>query len=159
MAEHSVKDLERHFPNLPTKSRTKQKLGWRIRGNLQIDYRFAVAGAQAQALAKELVALQPDVIFAMPTPAVAALQRESLFALTPEAFAEILGVSRETLERLRAFVRQQRSNDILEFIVEGGSRSEIADGLTIQRKRRRTITQRIAAMGRQTRIALRATPK
>jgi ABC-type uncharacterized transport system substrate-binding protein len=54
-----------------------EKRGWSEDRNLQIDYRFAVAGAQAQALAKELVALQPDVIFAMPTPAVAALQRES----------------------------------------------------------------------------------
>jgi putative ABC transport system substrate-binding protein len=54
-----------------------EKRGWSEDRNLQIDYRFAVAGAQAQPLAKELVALQPDVIFAMPTPAVAALQRES----------------------------------------------------------------------------------
>jgi putative tryptophan/tyrosine transport system substrate-binding protein len=54
-----------------------EKRGWSEDRNLQIDRRFAVAGAQAQALAKELVALQPDVIFAMPTPAVAALQRES----------------------------------------------------------------------------------
>src|SRR5689334_8361787 len=34
----------------------------------------------------------------------AAPQRESLFALTPQAFAEMLGVSRETLERLRTYV-------------------------------------------------------
>jgi ABC-type uncharacterized transport system substrate-binding protein len=54
-----------------------EKRGWSEDRNLQIDYRFASAGAQAQALAKEIVALQPDVIFAMPTPAVAALQRES----------------------------------------------------------------------------------
>ena len=53
------------------------KRGWSEDRNLLIDYRFALAGAQAQVLAKELVALQPDVIFAMPTPAVAALQRES----------------------------------------------------------------------------------
>ena len=53
------------------------KRGWSDDRNLHIDYRFALAGAQAQVLAKELVALQPDVIFAMPTPAVAALQRES----------------------------------------------------------------------------------
>ena len=53
------------------------KRGWSEDRNLQIDYRFALAGAQALVLAKELVALQPDVIFAMPTPAVAALQRES----------------------------------------------------------------------------------
>jgi ABC-type uncharacterized transport system substrate-binding protein len=39
--------------------------------------RFAPAGVQAQALAKELVALQPDVILASSTPIVAALQRES----------------------------------------------------------------------------------
>jgi putative ABC transport system substrate-binding protein len=54
-----------------------EKRGWSENRNLQIEYRFALAGAQAQVLAKELVALQPDVIFAMPTPAVAALQRES----------------------------------------------------------------------------------
>jgi putative ABC transport system substrate-binding protein len=53
------------------------KRGWSADRNLHIDYRFAPAGAQAQVLAKELVALQPDVIFAMPTPAVAALQRET----------------------------------------------------------------------------------
>jgi putative tryptophan/tyrosine transport system substrate-binding protein len=53
-----------------------QKRGWEER-NLRIDYRFALPGAQAQVFAKELVALQPDVIFAMPTPAVAALQRET----------------------------------------------------------------------------------
>src|SRR5262249_17732880 len=50
---------------------------WSEDRNLHIDYRFALAGTQAQVLAKELVALQPDAIFAMPTPAVAALQRES----------------------------------------------------------------------------------
>jgi putative ABC transport system substrate-binding protein len=53
-----------------------EKRGWEDR-NLRIDYRFALPGAQAQVFAKELVALHPDVIFAMPTPAVAALQRES----------------------------------------------------------------------------------
>ena len=54
-----------------------EKRGWSDDRNLHIDYRFAPAGAQAQELAKELVSLQPDVIFAMPTPAVAALQRET----------------------------------------------------------------------------------
>jgi len=54
-----------------------EKRGWSEARNLHIDYRFAPAGAQAQVLAKELVALQPDVIFAIPTPAVAALQRET----------------------------------------------------------------------------------
>ncbi len=39
--------------------------------------RFAPAGARAQVLSKELVALQPDVILAHATPATTALQRES----------------------------------------------------------------------------------
>jgi putative ABC transport system substrate-binding protein len=54
-----------------------EKRGWSEARTLHIDYRFAPAGAQAQMLAKELVTLQPDVIFAIPTPAVAALQRET----------------------------------------------------------------------------------
>jgi putative ABC transport system substrate-binding protein len=54
-----------------------EKRGWTEGRNVRIDYRFALAGAQAQVLAKELVALQPDVIFTHATPLVAALQRES----------------------------------------------------------------------------------
>jgi putative ABC transport system substrate-binding protein len=53
------------------------RLGWSEGGNIRLDYRFAPAGAQAQALAKELVALQPDAILAQTTPVVAALQRET----------------------------------------------------------------------------------
>jgi len=53
-----------------------EKRGWSEGRNVRIDYRFAPAGAQVQVLAKELVALQPDVILANSTPAVAALQRE-----------------------------------------------------------------------------------
>ena len=37
------------------------KRGWSEDRNLHIDYRFVLAGAQAQVFAKELVALQPDV--------------------------------------------------------------------------------------------------
>src|SRR5262249_44510008 len=55
-----------------------EKRRWSEGGNVHIDYRFAPAGAQAQGLAKELVDLQPDVIFKHSTPLVAALQRESL---------------------------------------------------------------------------------
>jgi ABC-type uncharacterized transport system substrate-binding protein len=54
-----------------------EKRGWSEGRNVRIDYRHAPAGAQAQALAKELVAPQPDVIFAHSTPLTAALQRES----------------------------------------------------------------------------------
>jgi putative ABC transport system substrate-binding protein len=54
-----------------------EKRGWSEGRDVRIDARFAPAGTQAQALAKELVALQPDVILAHSTPVTAALQRES----------------------------------------------------------------------------------
>jgi putative tryptophan/tyrosine transport system substrate-binding protein len=56
-----------------------EKRGWSEGRNIHIDYRFAPAASadQAQVLAKELIALQPDVILAQSTPVVAALQRES----------------------------------------------------------------------------------
>src|SRR3989442_460075 len=55
-----------------------ERLGWSEGRNVRIDLRFAPASSadQAQALAKELVALQPDVILAHTTPIAAALQRE-----------------------------------------------------------------------------------
>ena len=52
-------------------------LGWSEGHNVRIDYRFAPDGARAQALAKELVALQPDVIVSQASPATGALQRET----------------------------------------------------------------------------------
>jgi putative ABC transport system substrate-binding protein len=54
-----------------------EKLGWAEGSNLRIDYRFAPAGAQARLLARELIALQPDVILAQSTPATAAMQQET----------------------------------------------------------------------------------
>jgi putative ABC transport system substrate-binding protein len=55
-----------------------EQLGWSEGRNVRIDYRFAAASpVRFQAFAKELLALQPDVIFATTTPAAAALQRES----------------------------------------------------------------------------------
>src|SRR5229473_269105 len=55
-----------------------ERLGWSEGRNLRIDFRFAPAASadQAQVLAKELVALQPDVIFAHSTPIATAMQRE-----------------------------------------------------------------------------------
>jgi putative ABC transport system substrate-binding protein len=64
-----------------------EKRGWSEGRNVRIDYRYALAGAQAQVLAKELVALQPDVIFANTTPITAALQRES--RTVPIVFAAV----------------------------------------------------------------------
>jgi putative ABC transport system substrate-binding protein len=55
-----------------------QLLGWSEGRNLRIDYRFAAGRADYfQSLAKEVVALQPEVIFAQSTAAAVALQRES----------------------------------------------------------------------------------
>ena len=54
------------------------KAGWSEGRNVSVDYRFAAGRAEhVEALAKELVALQPDVILGQGTPVVAALQRES----------------------------------------------------------------------------------
>ena len=52
--------------------------GWFEGRNIRVDYRFA-AGSRDKyyAFAKELVALQPDVILAHTTPVTAALQQES----------------------------------------------------------------------------------
>jgi ABC transporter substrate binding protein len=54
-----------------------ERLGWSEGRNVRIDYRFAPAGARAPVLAKELVALQPDVILSNSTPVTAALQHET----------------------------------------------------------------------------------
>jgi putative ABC transport system substrate-binding protein len=54
-----------------------ERLGWSEGRNVRTDYRFAPAGTQAQVLAKELVALHPEVIVAQTTPVVAALLRET----------------------------------------------------------------------------------
>jgi putative ABC transport system substrate-binding protein len=51
------------------------KLGWSEGHNIRIDYLYAPAGTQVQVLAKDLVALEPDVIFSQSRPATAALQR------------------------------------------------------------------------------------
>src|SRR6185503_14826759 len=54
-----------------------KRLGWFEGRTIQIDYRFAGLGAQAQPLAKELVALQPDLILSQASPPTRALQQET----------------------------------------------------------------------------------
>jgi putative ABC transport system substrate-binding protein len=54
-----------------------ERLGWFEGRNVHIDYRFDPAGTQVQVLAKELVALQPDVVICQASPATSALQRET----------------------------------------------------------------------------------
>ena len=54
------------------------ELGWIDGRNIQIDYRFAATNAdRMRAFAKELVALQPDLLVGQSTPVTAALQRET----------------------------------------------------------------------------------
>ena len=54
-----------------------ERLGWWEGRNIRIDTRFAPAGAQAQLLARELVALRPDAILAHSGQVAGALQREA----------------------------------------------------------------------------------
>ncbi len=54
-----------------------QALGWSEGANVQFDYRFGTDEDELRAKAKELVALAPNVIFAVTPPAVMALLRTS----------------------------------------------------------------------------------
>src|SRR5918994_3292243 len=54
-----------------------EKSGWIVGRNVHVDYRYAPAGAGGEELARELVALKPDVIVAHTVSMVAALQRET----------------------------------------------------------------------------------
>src|SRR6185312_16861103 len=64
-----------------------EKLGWAEGSNVRIDYRFAPAGSQGSLLARELVALQPDVILTQSTPATAAMKPET--STIPIVFAGV----------------------------------------------------------------------
>jgi putative ABC transport system substrate-binding protein len=54
-----------------------ERLGWFDGRNVLVDYRYAPAGVGAQARAKELIALHPDVILTQGTPNSAALKQET----------------------------------------------------------------------------------
>jgi ABC-type uncharacterized transport system substrate-binding protein len=53
------------------------KRGWLEGRNVRIDYRFADSGSAISAACQELIALQPDVIFALSTPVVTALRQQN----------------------------------------------------------------------------------
>jgi putative tryptophan/tyrosine transport system substrate-binding protein len=69
--------------DLETKSRLAklrqelERLGWSEGSNLHMDIRFAPSGDQGSALAKELVALRPEMILAHTAQVTGALQRET----------------------------------------------------------------------------------
>jgi len=55
-----------------------ERLGWTVERNIHIDYRYAAGRSdQYAALAQELIALQPEVIFAQGTQVVATLQQQT----------------------------------------------------------------------------------
>jgi putative ABC transport system substrate-binding protein len=65
-------------PRLPAFTQALAGLGWADGRNLRMDLRWAGPDInRIQALAQELVALQPDIILATSTPATAAAQRET----------------------------------------------------------------------------------
>jgi putative tryptophan/tyrosine transport system substrate-binding protein len=76
-----------------------EKRGWSEGRNVRVDTRFAPDSSadQAQVQAKELIALQPDVILAQATPLITALQRES--RLIPIVFASVADRSGQDLSR------------------------------------------------------------
>ena len=64
-------------PEIKAFQQELERLGWLEGRNIHIDHRYAPAGAQVQALARELVALQPEVIFAQSRPVTTALQQKT----------------------------------------------------------------------------------
>jgi putative ABC transport system substrate-binding protein len=64
-------------PEIKSFEQELEKRGWSEGRNIHVEYRYAPAGAQAQTLAKELVAMQPEVIFAVSRPITTALQQET----------------------------------------------------------------------------------
>lgn len=64
-------------PEIKAFAQELEKRGWSEGRNIHIEHRYAPAGTQAETLAKELVAMQPELIFAMSRPATAALQKET----------------------------------------------------------------------------------
>jgi putative ABC transport system substrate-binding protein len=71
-----------------------QRLGWAENRNLHIDYRWTGGDSQKlQAYAKELVGLEPDLLFTRSTPATAALARNTrsipiVFAIVSDPVGE-----------------------------------------------------------------------
>jgi putative tryptophan/tyrosine transport system substrate-binding protein len=103
-----------------------ERHGWSEGHNVRIDYRFVSASAPAPVLAKELVALHPDVILANSTTVTAALHRETrtipivFTGVTADPIAEgfitglarpggnITGLTRPAAGMVSAFPRTRR---------------------------------------------------
>jgi hypothetical protein len=68
-----------------------QKVGWTEGHNIRIDSRWAAEVELMQQFAKELVALQPDLILSQTTPTTAALLRQT--RTIPIVFARLFSAS------------------------------------------------------------------
>jgi putative tryptophan/tyrosine transport system substrate-binding protein len=74
-SEQGDQDLQARVAGL---RKGHEELGWTDGRNVRVDYRFGEGRSDRfQSLAKELVALQPDVIIAQSPPVVVAVQRET----------------------------------------------------------------------------------
>ena len=88
---HGLENEEFYRAWLSAFTQRLQDLGWVDGGNVRIEYRFTDQNPERIRVAsEELVALQPDVIFATTNPAVAALLRETrsipiVFALVSDS--------------------------------------------------------------------------
>jgi ABC-type uncharacterized transport system substrate-binding protein len=85
LAEEDDRDLQARLAGL---RQGLERLGWLDGRNVRVDYRFGDGKpSRYQPLAKELVALQPDVIVAQSPPVVAAVQRET--GVIPTVFVDV----------------------------------------------------------------------
>jgi putative ABC transport system substrate-binding protein len=64
-------------PDIKAFQQELERRGWSEGRNIHIDHRVAPGATQVQMLARELVATQPEVIFAQSRPATAALRNET----------------------------------------------------------------------------------
>jgi putative ABC transport system substrate-binding protein len=64
-------------PNIKAFQQELETHGWSEGRNIHIDYRFAPTTSQMQTFAKELISMEPEVIFAVSRPVTAALQKET----------------------------------------------------------------------------------
>ncbi len=84
-----------------------QDLGWTDGGNLRLDYRWSAGDPERmQALAKELIALEPDVIFSRSTPVTGALLKQTrtvplVFAVVSDPLAKALSQALRGREAMR----------------------------------------------------------
>ena len=85
-----------------------QQLGWTQGRNIRIEYRWG-GGDQdrVRTYAAELVRMAPDVLFAAPTPALAALHRET--STLPIVFAQVSDPVKLGFVANRSKLRRRRS--------------------------------------------------